>query len=229
MFSKNTKSSNLIILCGICLMFVFIAFTVVVARVDVANIGPEQSSVGLSAFNASLRDAIGTSDLFYKISELLGYLAIALCGFFGIIGVLQLIKRKSLLKVDRDLLILGMFYIIVIALYVLFDKVIAINFRPVLEDGVLEASYPSSHTMLAIFVYITGIVFINRRLKTATHKTIVGIVLVLLTIALVATRILSGVHWATDIIGSVILASSLTVVYIGICARLKPISTHKKV
>ena len=85
----------------------------------------------------------------YNITEWLGIIPILVVMVYGLIGLKQLVKTKNVFKVDKEILILGGFYVVVAVLYVFFEKCI-INYRPILVEGVLEASYPSSHTLMTI-------------------------------------------------------------------------------
>ena len=199
----------------------FAVFTVLVRKIDVQAIGPEGSRVGFASINSKFAEMFGYNEFWYKFSERLGYAALAVCAIFGLIGFLQFIKGKSLKAVDKKIIALGIFYVIVIAFYVVFNKVV-INYRPILEtDGSLEASYPSSHTVLAICVFVTMFsqkVF-NRK-KTTSEKAenvIAGTILVSL---MVLSRLFSGVHWFTDIVGGVILSTALVLLYKAVASRI---------
>ncbi len=192
----------------------FAVFTLLVKKVDVQAIGPEGSKIGFASINAKFFEMFGYNEFWYKFSERLGYAALAVCAIFALIGVLQFIKGKGLKAVDKKIIALGVFYVVVIAFYVAFNKII-INYRPILEaDGSLEASYPSSHTVLAICVFVTMFsqkVF-NRK-KTTSEKAenvIAGTILVAL---MILSRLFSGVHWFTDIVGGVILSTALVLLY----------------
>ena len=129
----------------------FVLWTLLLCFVDVRAIGPEGSSVGFSALNGFIHEKIGVNMYLYNITDWLGLVPIGVALGFAILGLIQLIKRKSLLRVDRSILALGVFYIIVVAVY-LFFEIVVINYRPVLIEGCLEASYPSSTTMLVTCV-----------------------------------------------------------------------------
>ena len=150
---KNKKN----IIVSVILVVVSIIYTLLVKYVDVKPIGPNGSSVGFSALNGWFSKLIGSHMFIYKLSELLGYVLLLLVVIYGAIGVYQLVKRKNPLKVDRQILILGGFYVLMLIVYVLFEK-LEINYRPVLVDGVLEASYPSSHTILSLCVGLTSLI-----------------------------------------------------------------------
>ena len=48
--------------------------------------------------NKFFKDLIGTDMRIYKITEIFGILVFIICLFYGIIGLYQLIKRKSIKK-----------------------------------------------------------------------------------------------------------------------------------
>ena len=202
---KNMLVTALLFVC-------FILFTVAVCKVDVAAIGPQGSSVGFSKLNGALAKVLPYNKLWYSVSKYLGYFAILVCVFFAAMGVLEFVGKKSLKKVDPKLILLGVFYVAVVAFYVLFNKVV-VNYRPVLEDGALESSFPSSHTMLAVCVFISAAIELSFGKGGAAFKKAVNVVMVVLSAVMVITRTLSGVHWLTDIIGGIILSAALLSMY----------------
>lgn len=188
------------------LLVIFGIYTYVVKTVNVKAIGPNKSKVGLATFNGWFHKIIGSNMKIYKVTEYLGYALLVIVTVFAIIGLIQLIKRKSLLKVDREVISMGILYAGMFAFYFLFEKLI-INYRPILIDKVLEASYPSSHTMLAMCVGVSFCMVADKYFGKAS-KFLKFIVLTLLTLV-IAGRIISGVHWASDILGGVILSTVL--------------------
>ncbi len=183
----------------------FIVFTILVKVIDLQPAGPQDSMIGFASLNLSVFQLLGTNNFCYKLTQLFGLLAIAVAGIFAVTGLVQLIKRKSLLKVDREILMAGIIYALVIILYVLFEK-LAINFRPVITDEGLEASYPSTHTMLILTILGTALPLAGKYIsnpKIALTAKILCIVIMWLT---VVCRLLSGVHWFTDIFGGVMIS-----------------------
>jgi len=148
----------------------------------------------------------------YTVTDWLGLVPLFVCIVFGGIGLGQLIIRKSLFKVDRDLILLGMYYIIVIFGYLFFEMV-PVNYRPVLIEGILEASYPSSTTLLVLSVMPTLIFQVNRRVTNLTVKRIVCALASAFSAFMVIGRLIAGVHWFTDIVGAVILSAGLFCLY----------------
>lgn len=197
----------------IALFFAFIVFTICVKTVDVAPIGPMDSEVGFSSINGAIAEKIGENQLWYDVTEILGFLSLAVAGCFAFVGVYQFIKRKSLLKVDREILALGGFYAVVLAFYVLFEKIV-INYRPVILEEVLEASYPSSHTMLSLCIMLSALYLINHYFKeNKKYLYVIDTVLIVIAVVTVVGRLLSGVHWFTDIVGGVLLSLALVSFY----------------
>ena len=200
-------------LIGVGLLVLFIVFTVLVKTVDVKEIGRQGTEVGMATVNEAFNDLTGYHEGLYKATEVVGYVAFLVIGIFGGVGLWQLIKRKSLLKVDRDILILGGFYVIVLGCYVLFEKVV-INYRPICAgDETLEASYPSSHTLLLVAVMMTAIMQIAVRVRKASARNGLIAACAVVGVFVALGRAICGVHWLTDIIGGLMLAISLSIIY----------------
>ena len=206
------KRNNKLLFLSTFFIVAFILWTILISTVDVLTIGPNNSNVGFSTFNNYIREIIGTNFILYVITDWLGLIPIftALC--FTILGLCQLVKRKSLFKVDRDIISLGIFYIVVIFVYVLFEYLV-INHRPVLINGYLEASYPSSTTMLVLTVMPTAIMQINYRIKNKTSNRLITLIIILFIVFMVVGRLISGVHWITDIIGGILISTGLVLLY----------------
>lgn len=207
--TKNNKN-NLFV--AICTLLTFVAWTVLIAIVDVKAIGPQQSSVGFATINAFIHNLTGVNMTLYTITDWLGLVPFAFVIGFGVLGLAQWIKRKNIKKVDYSIFVLGAFYIVVIAVYLFFEKFV-INFRPVLINGVLEASYPSSTTMLVLTVMPSAIMQLNSRIKSTILKYVITILIIAFIGFMVIARLMSGVHWFTDIIGGALLSAGLVTLY----------------
>ena len=197
------------------MLIAFVLWTVLVCFVDVRAIGPKESSVGFATLNDFVHNLTGVNMHLYVITDWLGLVPIGVAFGFAVLGLVQWIKRKSLLKVDRSILVLGGFYIVVMAVYVLFETV-AINYRPTLIDGYLEASYPSSTTMLVMCVMPTAMMQLRARMKNDVIRRCVTIAIVAFIAFMVIGRLMSGVHWITDIIGGALVSAGIVLIYCAI-------------
>ncbi len=194
------------------LFFLFITFTEMLKYVDVEPVGPEGSFVGFATLNNWVAKLLGVDMILYNITDWLGVVAIFFALGFAILGLIQLIKRKSLKLVDQSILLLAAFYLLVIGAYVFFELYV-INYRPVLIRNVLEASYPSSTTMLILCVLPTTIMQFNRLIKKRKVRIIMNTMTAMIAVIAVVGRLLSGVHWFTDILGGMLLSSALVMLY----------------
>ncbi len=190
----------------------FMLWTFLVRHIDVQSIGPNGSSVGFAAMNAAFHRLTGVHMTLYTVTDWLGLLPFGLVMGFAVLGLVQLIRRKSILKVERSILILGVFYIAVLSAYLFFEKVV-INYRPVLISGSPEASYPSSTTMLALCVLPSAMMQLNGRIRNAFARRAALGLLAALSVFMVIGRLLSGVHWVSDIIGGILLSGGLVALY----------------
>ena len=198
---------------ALCLLAAFVLWTVAVCLLDVQPIGPENSAVGFAEINGSFHQLTGVHMALYDLTDILSVIPLGCVAAFGLLGLVQWIRRKDLRKVDGDLLVLGGFYVVVLAVFVLFEK-LAVNYRPVLIEGVLEASYPSSTTMLVLCVMPSVMLQLHERMKAGTLKNCVQLLLAAFTVFMVIGRLISGVHWLTDIVGGVLLSIGLVLLYL---------------
>ena len=208
MKKKNQKNFCI----AICMLAAFVLWTAVIHFVDVQTIGPQESSVGFATINQLVHNLTGVHMSLYTITDWLGLVPLGFVMGFALLGLIQWIKRKHLLKVDYNILILGGFYIVVMVAYVLFE-VFIVNYRPVLIDGILEASYPSSTTMLVMCVMPTAIMQFDTRIKNDILKRCVTSAITVFIVFMVIGRLVSGVHWFTDIIGGALLSTGLVLMY----------------
>lgn len=196
----------------------FLLLILLVKTVDVAAVGPAGTSVGLSKLNVAIHDMFGENLGWYKVTNILGYIAILIALGFAAIGGLQLIYRRSILKVDREILLLGGLYVVTICFYVLFEKLI-VNYRPMLMPGAVgpEASFPSSHTVLSCVILGSGLGLLKKYAKkNKTLQLVLTVVFAVLLALIVAGRLISGVHWFTDILGGLLLSAALVNGYEGL-------------
>lgn len=191
----------------------FAGLIVMLGRYDVAIAGESRTEVGFSTINEMVHNLTGVNMLWYDITDYIGYGAIAVCGIFAVAGFVQMIKRRSLLKVDREIWALGGLFIAVIGCYVFFEKYI-VNYRPIIMPGasVPEASFPSSHTMLIMTVMV-AVMIVSDKYFSSGIAVLVRILCFVITLVTIGGRLWCGVHWLTDIIGGILLSATLLLLF----------------
>lgn len=207
---KKSKITQLAL--SLSFIALFILWTIIVKFAFVEQIGPNGTSVGLAKINGFVSAQIGVNYFLYHLTDWLSIIAIIVALFYAVLGLVQWIKRKSILKVDKSVLMLGLYYVVVIAVYLLFEFVV-INYRPVLIQGYLEASYPSSTTLLVASIMPTAVINLRTRTKSRV-KSVLTILIMAFTVLMIIGRTLSGVHWLSDIIGGVLISTGLVLWYI---------------
>lgn len=200
------------LMAGIALFGAFLIWTVMIQCVDVKPVGQNETDIGFAGINTWFHGLTGVHMTIYTVTDWLGLVPIAICMCFGVLGLVQLIKRRSLFKVDRDIIVLGIYYLIVIFAYLFFEMV-PINYRPIPIEGIMEASYPSSTTLLVLSVMPTLTYQVRRRVKNDTLRIAIIRAGELFAVLMALGRTVAGVHWLTDIIGSILLSFGLFMFY----------------
>lgn len=215
---KNLFKNKKFVITAI-LVLVFLVYTALVKFVDVRPAGPYGFRVGL----ASINDVFVLSEpneILYKITDYASLLAIPVGITFTAIGVVQLIKRKSIFKVDSNIVALGVLYVFTGLAYLLFE-LLKVNVRPFPLDGKIEASYPSSTTVLALTIFVTAADQISLYVKNKNVERWLIAFDIEFTLFLIGGRIISGVHWMTDIVGGLILGGALIQFYYWLKGHIK--------
>ena len=189
------------------LILLAVVFTILVKIVDVKQVGVNGTSIGFATVNQFVFETIGVNMIWYHVTDWLGLVPIFIAMEYGLIGLIQLIKRKSLFKVDKEIIILGLFYVVVISIYIFFEKVI-VNYRPILMNGFLEASYPSSHTLMTICLCGSSII-VNKKMFNNKITKLMNMLSLIIIFITVIGRLISGVHWFTDIVGGIFISIAL--------------------
>ena len=198
------------------LLGAFALWTAVVCLVDVRAIGPNDSAVGLAGMNGFFHRLTGVHMTLYTLTDWLSLVPLGLAAGFALLGLAQWVIRKSLRKVDCSIFALGGFYMVVMVVFLFFEEVV-VNYRPVLIEGVLEASYPSSTTMLVLCVMPTAMMQLGVRIRDRTWRCAVLGAMMAFTAFMVLGRLVSGVHWLSDIIGGALLSGGLVLLYAAAC------------
>lgn len=212
--TMKAKGKRVLFLGGI-FCIAFIVWTALIQIVDVQSIGQNGTDIGFATFNGWFHKLTGVHMMLYIVTDWLGLVPLVICMVFAGIGLVQLVQRRSFLHVDHDILFLGLYYIIVICAY-LFFEMYPVNYRPILIDGVMEASYPSSTTLLVLSVIPTLVFQVKQRLKNMLVKKIICISANLFSVFMVVGRLVSGVHWFTDIVGGILFSIGLFYIYKGV-------------
>jgi len=205
----------------------FAVWTLGVCLVDVGEIGPQDTSVGLSSINQWFHGLTGVNLSLYVLTDWLGLLPVGICAGFGTLGLTQWIRRRSIWKVDKSLLILGCIYLLMLVFYLLFEKM-PINYRPVLIDGNLEASYPSSTTLLTVGVMATAMMQCGERMRKGLLKKSLLAAMAAFTAFMILGRVWAGVHWISDIAGGLLLGLGLAALYAAWIESLRKESKQDK-
>ena len=208
------KDGKKLLVAGVSLLAAFIIWTALIQTIDVKAVGQNKTELGFSKLNVSFHELTGVHMTIYTLTDWLGLVPIAVCVGFGTLGLVQLAKRKSLFKVDTDILLLGVYYVLVIAGYLIFEM-IPINYRPIPIEGRMEASYPSSTTLLVISVMPTLVFRVYRRVNNTAVRHVIYIFTAAFMVFMTVGRTISGVHWLTDIIGAMLLGAGLYLLYHG--------------
>ena len=192
------------------MVLVAILFTIAVDKIDTALVLGKE--IGFSNVNIAVHQMLGTSDTFDLLSDITMIVSALLMGGLVFIGTYQLISGKGFKAVDKEILIAGAVLVLMSITYLFFEKVV-INFRPVLEDGFLEASYPSTHVLLTTVINIVAIDYIVTKIKNKKIMLPSVITVAVITVVGFGARVLSGMHWITDIVGALLIASCLVMIY----------------
>lgn len=206
------RNEKKMLLCGGAWLAAFVLWTLLVRFVDVQPVGVNGTNVGLASLNVWVHGLTGVHWALYTVTDWLGLVPIGVCAGFGLLGLGQLISRRSLRKVDRDLVVLGAYYVVVMACYLLFEE-LPMHYRPVLVQGRMEVSYPSSTTLLVLCVMPTLAEQLRRRGRNEKGVRAVCAAVTAFATFMVLGRLLSGVHWVADIVGGALLSAGLYGLY----------------
>ena len=205
---KSTAKKSIIT--GFIFLITFVIFTLLVQTIDLQITPSTNTYIGFSTINIWFHNFTGVNMPLYTLTDWLSAIPLAICLFHGMQGLIQLITRKNIFKVDGHILISGIYYVVIIRLFFLFET-FPVNYRPVLINGVCEASYPSSTTLLVLTV-MPAFIF---KLRIESTSKIIPAIATAYTVVMVTARLFSGVHWLTDIIGGILLSAGLFYIYKG--------------
>lgn len=194
------------------LFLIFGVLLGLVLKVNVQAIGPEGSVIGLATLNGYMHELIGVHIIWYHITEWFGLVAILTAFGFAVVGLVQVVKEKSLFRVEKSLIWLGGYFVLVIGIYIFFEKYV-INYRPIMLAEYLEPSFPSTHTMIVLCIMGAAMIQFQRRIKNQKVRYAAHILSVLTIAVTVIGRMISGVHWFTDIIAGLLIGTAMLFLY----------------
>lgn len=209
---KMKQNGKRILSWGISCVLAFVVWTALIQIIDVQAVGQHGTEIGFATFNIWFHELTGVHMTLYTLTDWMGLIPVLVCMSFAGLGFVQMIQRRSFFQVDYDLICLGIYYLAVIFGYLIFEM-IPVNYRPILIEGRLEASYPSSTTLLVLSVMPTFVEQVYRRLENAAVKKVINIFVTSFSIFMVTGRLVSGVHWFTDIVGGGLLSAGLFFIY----------------
>ena len=96
---KKENKKKFILAVG--MLAAFVLWTIAVRLVDVQAIGPQGSSVGLAGINQLVHRLTGVNFSLYAITDWLGLVPFSVVMGFALLGLVQWIQRKNLLKVFK--------------------------------------------------------------------------------------------------------------------------------
>lgn len=208
------KIFNKFTIISICCWGVFLLLLILLSTVD--EVENHVGSIGLYSLNKSF--LVSRYDENWDVlSDVVLYFSLAFAGGLMIYGLNQLITRKSFFKVDKDILFAGGGILLILVLWFLFDKAFVVNYRPILIDDFAYASFPSTHVMFSTFVLLVSCRIIIKRNPYTLVYSIAGYVgMSFLILISTLGRILSCMHWMTDVLGGVCIGLGLYFLVLGL-------------
>ena len=97
---KNLSKKKICV--GVCLLVMFILWTVLICLVDVQPIGPQDSAVGFAALNGAFHRLTGVHMALYDLTDWLSVLPLGIVVGFAALGLVQLIGRSAAWSILRD-------------------------------------------------------------------------------------------------------------------------------
>lgn len=152
-----------------------------------------------------------------KATDIMVYTAIATAGLLAVLGIYQWITRKSFKKIDKALLALIVPAVLVVATWLIFDKIFVLNTRP---DGSGEPSFPSTHTMITATIFFCTAIILPRYIKSRPLQIFLDLIMLAFVILVPVGRVLANKHWTSDVIGGLIFSVIFAGIYFVIVKKL---------
>lgn len=153
-----------------------------------------------------------------KITDIILITAIAILGVFAILSLTEWVKRKSLKKVDKELLAMLPSLALMAITYFIFDKLFILNTRP---NGSGEPSFPSTHTMVTATIFLMTMFALPKYIKNKSLRIILDVVMAILIVLVSIGRVAANMHWVSDVVGGLIFSVLFAGVYVVIIKHKK--------
>ena len=150
------------------------------------------------------------------ISDVILVASIASLAVFVFLGIYQIFTRKSLLKVDRRLLWMILPLLLMTITYVVFDKFFVLNVRP---NGSGETSFPSTHVMVVATIFMLIAINLPYYIKSKAICIVLDLAMLALLVLVCVGRVLSEMHWLSDVLGGLAFALIFAFIYYLIIRR----------
>ena len=164
------------------------------------------------------------SNTWIKITDIILYASIAIVGLFAVLGLAQWISRKSIKKVDKQILWMVLPLALVVIVYLVCDKILTpdrFSFMPTRPDGSGEPSFPSTHVLVVTTVFFCISAALPKYIKSKVALFLIDIVMFALASLVATGRIMSDKHSYIDVAGSVVFALIFYGIYNAIIHRKK--------
>lgn len=150
------------------------------------------------------------------ITDIILASSLAVLAVFAILAFCQWIKRKSLAKIDPELLWLPLPLVLMAATYFIFDKLLILSTRP---NGSGESSFPSTHVMVVTTIFAIAAILIPKYVKSDLIRTFLYAAMLTLVATTCVGRVLADMHWIADVIGALVFSAIFVIIYYLIIRR----------
>ena len=145
-----------------------------------------------------------------KATDIILIASIASLAVFAIFGLCQWIKRKSIKKVDKELIFMLIPLILMAIVYFVFDKFLIWNTRP---DGSGEPSFPSTHVMVVATIFLLIALVLPRYIKSKAACALLDLMMLIFIVLTCVGRVLANKHWTSDVIGALVFSLVFALIY----------------
>lgn len=153
-----------------------------------------------------------------RITDIILISSILSLSVFAILGLCQLFSRKSIKKVDRSLLAMFIPLILMAVAYFVFNHFLIWNVRP---NGSGEASFPSSHVMVVSTIFFCIALILPQYIHSKLACASLNLLMLLLIVFTAIGRVVSNMHWMSDVFGALAFSAIFAFVYFLIIRRKK--------